>query len=48
VRATLTIGEGGVMVETDLRLRDVTPGQSAVFYEGDQVLGGGIIQAEGR
>ena len=48
VRTTLTIGGGGVMIETDLRLRDVTPGQSAVFYEGDQVLGGGIIRAEGR
>ena len=49
VPSTLTIGEGnGVLVETNLCLRDVTPGQSAVFYEGEKVLGGGIIRAQGR
>jgi tRNA U34 2-thiouridine synthase MnmA/TrmU len=36
------------MVETNLPLRDITPGQSAVFYEGEKVLGGGIIRANGR
>ena len=40
--------DNSVMVETDQRLRDVTPGQSAVFYEGEKVLGGGIIRADGR
>ncbi|MEZ5050368.1 MAG: aminomethyltransferase beta-barrel domain-containing protein [Saprospiraceae bacterium] len=26
-------------------MRGVAPGQSAVFYDGDDVIGGGIIQA---
>ena len=45
VDAELTLGSRG-----DLRLqfqepqKALSPGQSAVFYEGDQVLGGGIIE----
>ena len=43
-----TFDNSSVLVETDLPLRDITPGQSAVFYEGEKVLGGGIIRADGR
>jgi tRNA-specific 2-thiouridylase len=49
VRSTVSTAEnGGVKVQTSQHLRDITPGQSAVFYEGDKVLGGGIIRAEER
>jgi tRNA-specific 2-thiouridylase len=34
---------GQVQVQFDDALRDITPGQAAVFYEADRVLGGGII-----
>lgn len=34
---------GGVTVQLDAPARAVTPGQAAVFYEGDRVLGGGWI-----
>jgi tRNA U34 2-thiouridine synthase MnmA/TrmU len=30
-------------VQFDQRLRDITPGQRAVAYDGDVVLGGGMI-----
>ena len=32
-----------VTVEFDVHLRDITPGQAVVAYQGDTVLGGGII-----
>jgi tRNA-uridine 2-sulfurtransferase len=30
-------------VQFDFPQRDLTPGQAAVFYDGETVLGGGII-----
>ena len=36
---------GNVQVEFMSNVRGVAPGQSAVFYEGDDVVGGGIIQS---
>jgi tRNA-specific 2-thiouridylase len=36
-------GEGSVKVTFDEPQRAITPGQSVVFYDGDAVLGGGII-----
>lgn len=33
-----------VRVEFDEPLRDITPGQAAVFYDGERCLGGGIIE----
>jgi tRNA-specific 2-thiouridylase len=38
------IGEDRMRVVFETPLRDITPGQGAVVYDGDVVLGGGIIE----
>ncbi len=41
---TVSVEGEGVTIRFDRPQRAVTPGQSAVLYDGDTVLGGGIIQ----
>ena len=36
--------ENGVKVRFYENVNGIAPGQSAVFYDGDDVIGGGIIQ----
>ena len=43
--STLSNIDQGVNVHFDHAVHSIAPGQSAVFYEGDDVLGGGIIQS---
>jgi len=40
--------DDGVEVTFDSPQRAVTPGQSAVFYDGEVVLGGGVIESAGK
>jgi tRNA-specific 2-thiouridylase len=45
VPATVTPMEGNqATVKFDAPVRDATKGQAAVFYVGEKMLGGGIIQ----
>ena len=43
-QSILTPVDGGVHVAFDHAVTSIAPGQSAVFYEGDDVIGGGILQ----
>jgi tRNA-specific 2-thiouridylase len=40
----IPLGEGRIRVECESPVRAATPGQSAVFYDGDTLLGGGVIE----
>ena len=42
--AVSPLDESRVEVRFDTPQRAVTPGQSVVFYNGDEVLGGGVIE----
>jgi tRNA-specific 2-thiouridylase len=45
VPATITPrGDGSALVRFDLPVRAVAPGQSCVFYDGDIVIGGGVLK----
>ena len=43
---TINAYENGMIVRFYNDVKGVAPGQSAVFYEGDDVIGGGIIQRD--
>jgi tRNA-uridine 2-sulfurtransferase len=42
--SNLYTADGGIRVRFYENVKSIAPGQSAVFYENDQVIGGGIIQ----
>jgi tRNA-specific 2-thiouridylase len=47
VPAVIRPGDGGaVAIDFEHPVAGVTPGQAAVFYDGDMVVGGGIIEAQ--
>ncbi len=45
-RVSFSLGEGGTaLLQFQVPQRAVTPGQSAVLYQGDECLGGGIVRS---
>jgi tRNA-specific 2-thiouridylase len=42
------LANGAAAVRFVQPLRDITPGQAAVFYVNGEVLGGGLIAAESK
>ena len=44
--ATVTVHDGYAEIRFDEPQRAVTPGQAVVFYRGDELVGGGIIEVE--
>ena len=41
--ATLIMRENGLFILFDTPQRGITPGQFAVWYDGDEMLGSGVI-----
>jgi len=44
--STITMDQGRVRVDFHAKVSAIAPGQSAVFYDGDDVIGGGFIDRE--
>ncbi|MBC7722873.1 MAG: tRNA 2-thiouridine(34) synthase MnmA, partial [Pedobacter sp.] len=42
--SNLYISDNGLRIRFYENVKSIAPGQSAVFYEGDDVIGGGVIQ----
>ncbi|HAI82937.1 MAG TPA: tRNA 2-thiouridine(34) synthase MnmA, partial [Chitinophagaceae bacterium] len=42
--SNLYTADNGVKVQFYEKVKSIAPGQSAVMYEGDEVIGGGVIQ----
>jgi tRNA-specific 2-thiouridylase len=48
IPASVRLGDGAAEVEFERGVRAITPGQAAVFYDGERVIGGGVIARTSR